>query len=532
MSCELADTEVLPSLYDYLVHWARETPDAEALVEGDERISYVQLLRRVEAIAAAMHAAGVGTGDRVATLAGPTVAFVETFLAANAVGAIWLGLNPKYRARELAQVVEDAAPGLLFFADVDRSRDLRGELEAIVAGLGLDCQLVPLEQGAAPASLEHWVDALRPATSDTRPWQVDGSRAGLLVYTSGSTGTPKGALLRNGAITVFANRQNALWSLNPHRVLNYFPINHIGCVIDMFAPCLVAGGTTVLMEQFDPLEALLQIERERLTLWGSVPSVFTLQLALPEIARVDFSSLQLIVWEGAAMPADTVRALREICPRLATNYGMTETTSAITALAPTGDAELLTDTVGTPFPGVAVRLCDERGIVVERGTPGEVQTHSDQLTMGYWRNPTATRAAFTEDGWFRTGDIAVERDDGYLAIVGRLKEMFKSGGYNVYPREIEAAIEELEGVDYAAVVSVDDPLWQEVGVAFVAAPGQALGAADLERHCKARLANYKVPKHFLVLESLPLLPIGKVDKVSLKIQAGTLFGTEALRNQA
>ncbi|MBN7796847.1 class I adenylate-forming enzyme family protein [Parahaliea mediterranea] len=527
MSSELADVPALPSLFDYLAYWARETPDAEALVEGDLRVSYAELSRRVEAIAGAMKAAGIGAGDRVATLDGPTVAFVETFLAANAVGAIWLGLNPKYRSRELAQVIEDAAPGLLFFADAGSSRNYRGELEAIVAGLGLDCQLVPLEQGEAPGSLDSWVDAHRPKAADAGPWQVDGNRAGLLVYTSGSTGTPKGALLRNGAITRFAIRQNALWPLKPHRVLNYFPINHIGCVIDMFAPCLVAGGATVLMEQFDPLEALLLIERERLTLWGSVPSVFTLQLALPEIARVDFSSVQLIVWEGAAMPVDTVRALRAICPRLATNYGMTETTSAITALAPTADLQLLTGTVGRPYPGVAVRLCDERGVVVERGTPGEVQTYSDQLTMGYWRNPTATRAAFTEDGWFRTGDIAVERDDGYIAIVGRVKEMFKSGGYNVYPREIEVAIEELDGVDCAAVVSVDDPLWQEVGVAFVAAAAQRLDGQDLERHCKARLANYKVPKHFVVLESLPLLPIGKVDKVSLKSRAGALFGSEA-----
>ncbi|WP_157976456.1 class I adenylate-forming enzyme family protein [Parahaliea mediterranea] len=523
----MTDTVDFSCPWQYLAHWAHQTPNAEAVIQGEMRLSYAQLARRVEAIAVAMAAAGIKPGDRVATLSGPSIAFVETFLGANRLGAIWLGLNPKYQSRELVQVLRDAGPSLVFFEPGSAAIDDTTAMQAVVHEAGLDdCQLVALTRtGGAPA-LDVWIDAhpvrAVPAEADAS----DGEQAAVLVYTSGSTGVPKGAMLSGAAINRFARRQNVLWPLSPHRVLNYFPINHIGSLVDMFAPCLVAGGAMVLMEQFDPLQALQCIEREKLTLWGSVPSVFMLQLALPQIHEIDLSSLQLIVWEGAAMPVEVARALRDICPRLATNYGMTETTSAITALPPTDDVALLTQTVGRPFPGVSVRLCDEEGCVVPPGQVGEVYTRSDQLTLGYWRNPAATEAAFTQQGWFRTGDIAIWRSDGNLCIVGRVKEMYKSGGYNVYPREIEAVLEELDGVSAAAVVSVEDALWQEVGVAFVCAPQGQVATQVLEQHCRARLANYKVPKHFRVEVSLPLLPIGKIDKVSLKAQAGRLFGQD------
>jgi acyl-CoA synthetase (AMP-forming)/AMP-acid ligase II len=221
------------------------------------------------------------------------------------------------------------------------------------------------------------------------------------------------------------------------------------------------------------------------------------------------------------MPSQTLRELRSLLPRLATNYGMTETTSAITVLEPTDDEDALANSVGSAFPGVEIRLADAQDREVPVGEEGQVLVRSAQNMLGYWRNAEATQAAFTADGFFRTGDLAVRRSDGRYRLVGRLKEMFKSGGYNVYPREIEAAIEAHPAVDRAAVVPAQDPLWQEVGVAFIVCK-TSVAEADLRTWCLERLANYKVPKRFVFRSSLPLLPIGKVDKTELRRLAAVL----------
>jgi acyl-CoA synthetase (AMP-forming)/AMP-acid ligase II len=272
------------------------------------------------------------------------------------------------------------------------------------------------------------------------------------------------------------------------------------------------------MEQFDPAAATRMIETEKLTLWGSVPSVFSLQMATPEYATTDLSSLQLILWEGAAMPDAMIDELLKIGPPLATNYSMTESVSGITVLAPTRDRELLANSVGGIFPGLAIRLSDADGNEVTDGEPGEVTFTSRYAFLGYWRRPEATAEAFTTDGYFKSGDLAVRRPDGRYRVVGRLKEMYKSGGYNVYPREIEMVLEEHPAVVLAAVVSIDDPLWQEIGVAYVTLADN-IETGSLAGWCRERLANYKIPKRIVVVPNMPLLPIGKIDKIALKNRA-------------
>jgi len=300
-------------------------------------------------------------------------------------------------------------------------------------------------------------------------------------------------------------------------VLNYFPINHVGCVADVSCPTLVAGGTLVFMERFDAERSLQLVERERITLLMSVPSVFQLQLDHPAFGRYDLSSVEMIIWEGAAIPAPIAQRLRDWCPRLATNYGLTESVGAITVVAPTDDLSRLVDTVGGPSKDIEVRLVDADGHVVEGEGEGEIQARSAFNMLGYWNNPEATAAAF--DGrWLRTGDLGRRSADGTYRIVGRLREMYKSGGYNVYPREVEDVIEKLDGVSLAVVVSVPDPLWQEVGVAFVIPRGAVTAEAILD-HCRANLANYKIPKRVVLADELPLLPIGKVDRKGLQQRA-------------
>lgn len=503
---DAAPPETLPTLDAHVRWWAARDGEREAAVLGETRWSYAALDSHVAALARAMLAAGVSKGDRVATLAPPGLDFLTAYLAAARIGAIWVGLNPRYRFDEVEHVLCDAGPRLL----LARTHPAMAEARALCQ------QTVILDDPADMSAFLSGGDALPASALDAAMEGVTADDPAVLVYTSGSTGAPKGAILSHGGIVRFARGQNEIWPLSPLRVLNYFPINHVGCLNDILAPALVAGGCCVFMEQYDTRESLRLMQDEGITFWGSVPSVFQMQLALPDFADFDLSAVQLIVWEGAAMAPDLIARLGQTCRWRATNYGMTETTSAITVLPPTDDETLLAESVGDPFPGVEVRLMASDNTPVPQGEAGEVQTRSPLNCLGYWDNPQATAEAFTPDGWFRTGDLALARADGRYRIVGRLKEMFKSGGYNVYPREIEAVIEAHPAVSAAAVVGIPDAAWDEVGVAYVEGEVTPEAIADW---CRARLANYKVPKHFHCETALPLLPIGKIDKPALRRRA-------------
>ncbi len=511
----------LTRISDYVAWHAARDPDAIALVHGEHRISYSELMQQVDLLARALLASGVRKGDRVATLSTPHPDFVVSLLAVSSIGAVWVGLNPRYRLPELQHILTDSAPIVLLARGSFLGRSYESEINALRASCTSLEHIILFDDatgvaGAVP--IRKFLDA--GSTITTRQLNQARDEVGdrdpcLLVYTSGSTGTPKGALLHHAGIIDFGMLCNSFWPLTPYRAINYFPINHIGCVVDCLMPCLVAGGVQIMLEQFDPTVCLELMERERVTLWGSVPSVFQMQLALPDFARFDLSSVRLIAWGGAAMPRETLVQLRAICPNLATNYGMTETSSAITMVEPTDDIDILTQTVGRPRPGIEVRLVAEDGHAVAGGQPGEIQVRSKCNFLGYWQQPAATAAAFTTDGFFRTGDLGEQRPDGRIRLIGRLREMYKSGGYNVYPREIETVIEAHSAVAAAAVVSIADPLWQEVGVAYIV-PKESITPQQLEQYCRERLANYKLPKRFILTPELPLLPIGKIDKRTLR----------------
>ncbi len=512
---------------DFLFLHARSRPDAVALVLEGRRWTYSALASAVDALARAMVAAGVVRGDRVATLQTPHPDFLIALLATASIGGIWVGLNPRYQRAELLHVLEDAEPKLLLARSKVGGRSYERELVGLCADLPAIETLVIFDGDPAVPGADTMAAFLRAgaSVSDARLREarlgVGGRMPCLIVYTSGSTGAPKGAVLHHAGINAFCVTQNRLWPLDPHRVLSYFPINHIGGVVDTVLPCIAAGGTVVFMEQFDAAGCLALMAREAVTFWISVPGTFQMQLELPDFSDHDLSAVQLIVWEGAEMPAEMIGRLLRICPRLATNYGMTEATSAITVVEPTDDIDILSASVGHAFPGVEIRLADADGVEVAVGAEGEVQTRSGLNLIGYWRRPDATAACFTPDGFFRTGDLAVRRPDGSYRLVGRLKEMYKSGGYNVYPREVETVLERHPAVALAAVVARPDPVWQEVGVAYVH-PSADVSAEELDAHCRAHLANYKIPKLFVIEPDLPTLPIGKIDKQELARRARAL----------
>jgi fatty-acyl-CoA synthase len=348
---------------------------------------------------------------------------------------------------------------------------------------------------------------------------VDPGDAAMLVYTSGTTGRPKGAMLPHRGLVKCSEVQAKIWTADPLRILNNFPINHVGCVGDICCYVLVSGGTIVFMEQFEPAEIPGTIQRERITVYGQIPAMFSMTLEAADRragwrAGSVLKSVQIIIWSGAAASRELILKLREITPRMSSSYGLTESVGSVTYVRDTDDLEILADTIGWPHPAYEFRLASPEGEPVPVGEPGEIQVRGDFIMLGYLNRPEATREAIDDEGWLHTGDLAVERPDGAIKLIGRLKEMFKSGGYNVYPREIEIALEAHPAVRLAAVISVPDPLYVEVGHAFVVADG--VTDDQLREHCRTRLANYKVPKRFTIAAELPLLPIGKVDKRALK----------------
>jgi acyl-CoA synthetase (AMP-forming)/AMP-acid ligase II len=516
----------LPLISDYAGWWAAQRPEAEAVVLGDLRWTWAELSRRVDETARALLAAGVGAGDRVATLSPPHPDYLVTFLATCSIGALWLGLNPRYTLGELDYVVGDAEPSVIFTRTVIGDRDYRRDLATLRGAhssvrstvvLGDD----PLFGGAGSlAAFLAGAESVSAAELAARRRAVDPGSAALIVYTSGTTGKPKGAMIPHRGLVQCSLVQGGVWTVDPLRILNNLPINHIGCVGDISCFALVAGGTIVFMESFDPDAIPAVIAAERITCWGQVPAMFAMTLGGEAEGRRGgggFSGLQLIVWSGSAAPRDLILRLGALCPRRSSSYGLTESVGSLTYVAGTDDLSILADTIGWPSPAYDFRIARPDGTEAAVGEAGEIQTRGDHIMLGYWRRPEATREAVDADGWLHTGDLAIRRPDGAITLVGRLKEMFKSGGYNVYPREVEIALEAHPSVHLAAVIGVPDPVYAEVGHAFVmVAPGATVAEDDLRAHCRERLANYKVPKRFTIAADLPLLPIGKIDKQALR----------------
>ena len=516
---------ILRLITDHLDRQVQERPDQDFLVLDETRLTYAETKMLVDRAARALLAAGVEPGDRIAMMSAPRPEFFVHFLAVSGIGAIWLGLNPKYTIGELDHVVADAEPSMLFGFGKVTGEDQLERLGTLAASHASVRQLVLFDDAGShntvPGGAIRWdtflegADEVPVATLDARRDAVDPMDPAYLVYTSGSTGRPKGALLTHRGSNICNVIAVDRKALSDRTLICNLPINHIGAIGDICGRTMTGGGTIHFQERFAPLEMMQLVERERLNTIGGVPTMLQMCVNHPAFDETDLTSVDLIAWGGAAMPADLLRTLMDKteCVRCTMGYGMTETTGGVTYSGLTDPIELLCTTVGTPDDRQPLRIWHSDDREAATGEPGEIQVRGDYTMAGYWRLPEASAEAFTDDGWLHTGDLAVRRDDGYIQIVGRMSEMFKSGGYNVYPREVELALEEHPGVAMAAVISIPDPTFQEVGIAYVM--GDEIDPDDLREFARGLLANYKVPKRVVVLAELPMLPIGKVDKKAL-----------------
>jgi fatty-acyl-CoA synthase len=483
---------------------ARINPARVAIEQGGERTTYAELDARSEGLAAALLRLGLRRGDRVASLTGNRPEHVELFFACAKAGLVLAPLSWRLAPPELAYQVAHAEPAALF---VEPERDA-------LADAALE-QTASRPRRLALARAE--LDALAEPGTTTPSDPPEDDDDLLLLYTAGTTGRPKGARLthRNCFWTNLSFDGTADLS-HTDVVLQLLPQFHVGGWNVQPLLAWSKGATVVLESHFDAARALELIERRRITTMMGVPANYLFMAAQPRFADADLSSLRQAIVGGAPMPEPLLRTWHDRGVEILQGYGLTEASPNVLCLPPE-DALRRLGWAGKPYPHVEVALADpESSALIDGPGSGELLVRGPGVFAGYWRDPESTRAT-VRDGWLHTGDIAERDDEGFYRIRDRLKDMYISGGENVYPAEVETALHEHPAVADAAVIGVPDERWGEVGVAIVVVqPGATFDEQDLIAYCRRRLAAFKVPRAVRVADELPRSAAGKLLKRELR----------------
>lgn len=512
--------------WEVIARHAQDHPQRHALIYRDHGISYAQFVALVERCARLMIARGIKKGDCVALLSPPRPEAMVTFFAAARIGAMWVGLNPKYKTRELSYVIGHAQPALLMTIRSFEERDYEADLESVLNTLEPtqkrpDLVIFDDDSQAGDESIMPLLDILDPphqtaAGHDLE--QVDPSTPCMLVYTSGTTGNPKGVLLSQTALLFRSTVQaNVFYTEHYPVVINFAPINHIGGMHFRGLSQILAGATIVYQDRYRPAEIPSLICKHNVNMLMLGSTMMQMLLREPSFDITILKRMEWFIFSGAAMPMPILERIKEYCPRIGSTYGLTESCGSVSYIDEQASTDAAAYTIGRAIPEGQLRIMNGDQQVSGPGQEGELQVRREYCMTAYLRNEQASAEVFTQDGWLRTGDTATLDDAGNFRLVGRLKEMYKSGGYNIYPREIELVLEQHPKVLMAAVIPVDDQLYQQVGHAYlIFRPNEAISETELAQWCRDRLANYKVPKRIFVRSSLPMLAIGKVDKIALR----------------
>ena len=481
---------------DLLAKRAELSPAKVALEEAGRNVTYAELDDRAGRAAALMAARGVAEGDRVALLCRNRIEFFELLFGCARLGAVLVPLNWRMPPAELDALLADAAPRLLLFGAEDAGAVAR--LAAAPAAIGLDEDYAALVAAAEPSR-------------GRRRWPA--GQTWYLLYTSGTTGRPKGVVyVYRMALANYVNIGSCIALRSTDVTVSFLPLFHTAGINLHALPTLIAGGTVLLLEQFDAEALVGLLEGRRLDTLFAVPTVYQALLDHPRFAAAPLGRVRHWGCGGAPLPDWLVERYRDLGVRVCNGMGMTETGPTAFIVDP-ADAWERIGSVGKPQLLCSVRIVDGAGRDVADGQVGDLLFSGPGVTPGYWRNEEATRAAFTADGWLRSGDLARRDADGFYYIAGRRKEMFISGGENVYPAEVENVLSAHPAVVDAAVLSEPDPKWGEVGRAFVQLAGGARpDCADLTAFCRQRLAPYKVPRRFEFVEEFPRTSAGKIQK--------------------
>jgi len=472
-------------------------PDRAAVRLDDLVLTYDELDERSARVAGLLAARGVAPGDRVGLMLPNVPQFPVLYYGVLRAGAVVVPMNPLLKAREVEYYLGDSGARLVFAWHAVAAEAAKG---AEAAGAGF----VPVD----PEGLDRLLGEHAPVTAVTS--RADDDTA-VILYTSGTTGKPKGAelthanLARNAAVSA-----TTLFHLEPDDVvMGCLPLFHsFGQTCGLNA-AVSSGACLTLLPRFDPARALEVVQRDKVTVFEGVPTMYVALLNHPRRDDCDVSSLRVCVSGGAALPVEVLRGFEGTfgCIILE-GYGLSETSPVASFNHP--DRPRRPGSVGTPIEGVELRLVDPAGADVPAGEVGEVAIRGHNVMKGYWLRPEATAEAIP-DGWLRTGDLGRQDEDGYLFIVDRKKDLIIRGGFNVYPRELEEVLYEHPAVAEAAVVGVPHPtLGEEVGAAVVLKPGAAATPEELRAFCKERVAAYKYPRHVWLEAALPKTATGKL----------------------
>jgi len=499
---------------DILGERARITPEKTALiyVPTGERFTYRQLNERAIRCARLWtDVCGLKKGDRVGILAYNSVEFLDAFFAAGKTGIILVPLNTKYTPNEIEYILRDSGTRALHYEE--EFRENIGALRRMVRVR----HWIAIGERLQPGHLSYQDCVAALSAADWRPAECHAEDTYCLLYTSGTTGRPKGVMTPHRMIAWNAYNTVVNWQLGEDDVSPVFtPLYHAGGLGVFLLPVLTAGGTVVLHRGFDATEVWQTMEKEKCTVALGVPTIWKLLAEAPEFEKVNLSHVRWFLSGGAPLPIPLLGAYQKRGVVFKQGYGSTEV--GVNCFVMTAEESVAkAGSLGKPMMFTEARLADAEGREVAAGEFGELWLRGPHVCRGYWHDPEATAAALDKEGWFHTGDLAVCDEDGFYYIVGRTKDMFISGGSNVYPAEVEKELEQHSDIQEAAVIGVHHPTWGEVGVAFVVSrAGHSLTAEKLVEYLGNRLAKYKIPKEFFFVDSLPRNATGQVVKGKLR----------------
>ena len=499
---------------DYLARRELYSPDKLAFIDAGKspewRLTYRQANQRANRLANWLKGQGVGKGDRVAILARDGYEHLDLFFACGKLGAIHTALNWRLHWQELLDIFRHTTPKLLVFSN---------DFKEGVAQLVPHYPLVTLHlEGDGIAGSIKFEEALQSAPdSPVTTESLEAEDIAALIFTGGTTGLPQAAEVSHRMIA-WNTLNTVIHDITHHDVyLNVFPMFHTGGLFVYTLPQVIFGGTTILIRQFDPAQVLDLLEREHATVFAAVPTMYQMLTQAPNWEKADLSSLRFCTSGGAPLPVPLVeKYTAEKGIRFKQGFGMTEFGPGIFALAPE-DAIRKAGSIGRPNFFVEAQVVDDENNVLGPDEEGELVLKGPSYCSGYFNNPQGTAAVVDGRGFFHTGDVARYDAEGYFYIIDRKKDMFISGGENVYPAEIEKVLYQHPAVHMCAVIGLPDPKWGEVGKACVVLkPGVTAAENELLQFMAERLAKYKVPKSVSFLPELPISAAGKILKRELK----------------
>jgi fatty-acyl-CoA synthase len=495
---------------DWAARWALYSPQQVALKEldTDRSLTYTQLNQAANFLAAELTGPqGLRKGDRVMVIAEHCLEYVTLFVAAQKTGLILVPVNYRLAAAEINYLVGNCQPALLIYEEQFQDKAL--QLQALHAPAGPE--VWPLQtladicrQGLDLAQVPPFAS---PALDEDDPV--------FILYTSGTTGFPKGALYTHRMLLWNSLNTSMSLEITPGDcTINCMPPFHTGGWNVLVTPFLHRGATVGLLKKFQPERILQLLEQERADIFMGVPTMLRMMLESPAFAAADLSSLRYFIVGGEALPLDVIRAWDHKGIKLRQGFGLTEVGPNLFSLHQ-DDAIRKIGSIGRPNFYLDLKLIDEQGQEVGPNEVGELCLRGPVVTPGYWRDPEATAKAIP-DGWFRTGDLLRRDDEGYLYVMDRIKNMYISGGENVYPAEIERFLLTFPGVAEVAVIGVPDARWGEVGKAFIVCKDIAVSPEALLAYCAGNLARFKVPRYVALVTELPKNDTGKINKKVLK----------------